>query len=99
MSIRREFRLDVNQNGDQTVATVWHGRSEITGGAGDCIAFASRAFSGPINWVTTSEKSGDPDDFGRWACRDQREDRIRRQYVSEEMTGYEDLTTMAVGMK
>src|SRR6266853_5356283 len=30
-----EFRLDVNQNGDQTVATVWRGRSEITGGAGD----------------------------------------------------------------
>src|SRR5260370_25881936 len=30
-----EFRLDVNQNGDQTVATVWRSRSQITGGAGD----------------------------------------------------------------
>src|SRR5258708_25950234 len=26
-----EFRLDVNENGDQTVATVWRGEAEITG--------------------------------------------------------------------
>ena len=26
-----EYRIDVNQNGDQTNATVWHGAAEITG--------------------------------------------------------------------
>jgi hypothetical protein len=91
-----EFRLDVNQNGDQTVATVWHGRSEITGGAGDSYrlqAGQQGAFSGADQLSYDVGEIGDPDDFGRWALsRDQREDRIRsRQYVSEEMTGYEDL--------
>src|SRR6266849_584929 len=91
-----EFRLDVNQNGDQTVATVWRGRSEITGGAGDSYrlqAGQQGAFSGTDRLSYDVGEIGDPDDFGRWALsRDQREDRVRsRQYVSEEMTGYEDL--------
>src|SRR5713101_2684090 len=91
-----EFRLDVNQNGDQTVATVWRGRSEITGGAGDSYrlqAGQQGAFSGTDRLSYDVGEIGDPDDFGRWALsRDQREDRVRsRHYVSEEMTGYEDL--------
>ncbi len=91
-----EFRLDVNQNGDQTVATVWRGRSEITGGAGDSYrlqAGQQGAFTGVDQLSYDVGEIGEPDDFGRWALsRDQREDRVRsRQYVSEEMTGYEDL--------
>jgi hypothetical protein len=91
-----EFRLDVNQNGDQTVATVWRGRSEITGGAGDSYrlqAGQQGAFTGVDRLSYDVGEIGDPDDFGRWSLsRDQREDRVRsRQYVSEEMTGYEDL--------
>ena len=91
-----EFRLGVNQNGDQTVATVWRGRSEITGGAGDSYrlqAGQQGAFTGVDRLSYDVGEIGEPDDFGRWALsRDQREDRVRsRQYVSEEMTGYEDL--------
>ena len=91
-----EFRLDVNQNGDQTIATVWQGSSEITGGAGDSYrlqAGQQGAFSGTDQLSYDVGAIGDPDDFGRWAMsRDQREDRIRsREYVSDEMTGYEDL--------
>jgi hypothetical protein len=91
-----EFRLDVNQNGDQTVATVWRGRSEITGGNGDSYrlqAGQQGAFSGTDQLSYDVGEIGQPDDFGQWAMsRDQREDRApSRQYVSEEMTGYEDL--------
>ena len=37
-----EFRLDVNENGDQTVATVWHGEGEITGGGDSYRLFAGQ---------------------------------------------------------
>jgi hypothetical protein len=91
-----EFRLDVNPNGDQTVATVWRGRSEITGGSGDSYrlqAGQQGAFSGTDQLSYDVGEIGQPDDFGQWAMsRDQREDRApSRQYVSEDMTGYEDL--------
>jgi len=90
-----EFRLDVNQNGDQTVATVWHGEGEITGAGNSYRLLAGQqgTFSGADQLNYDVEGIGDSDDFGRWAMsRDQREDRIRsREYVSDEMTGYEDL--------
>ena len=90
-----EYRLDVNQNGDQTIATVWHGAGEVTG-SGDSYrlqAGQEGTFSGTDQLSYDVEAIGDQDDFGRWAMsRDQREDRARsREYVSDEMTGYEDL--------
>ena len=91
-----EFRLDVNENGDQTVATVWRGSSEITGGGGDSYRLQGGqqgAFSGVDRLSYDVGEIAPPDDFGRWAeSRNERQDRVRsRQYVSEEMTGYEDL--------
>src|SRR5450432_4408980 len=90
-----EFRLDVNENGDQTVATVWHGEAEITGG-GDSYSLGTGqqgTFSGVDRLNYDVAKIGSPDDFGRWAmARDEREDQLQsREYVSDEMTGYEDL--------
>lgn len=90
-----EFRLDVNGNGDQTSATVWRGEAEITGGGNSYRLQAGQqgTFSGTdqLNYDVAEIRS--PDDFGRWALsRDEREDRVRsREYVSDEMTGYEDL--------
>src|SRR5581483_7470101 len=89
------YRLDANQNGDQTIATVWHGSAVITG-AGNSYRL-SEGQQGTFSGVDQlSYEVGDiqqNDDFSRWALdRDAREDRIRsRQYVSDEMTGYEDL--------
>jgi hypothetical protein len=90
-----EFRLDVNENGDQTVATVWRGEAEITGGGDSYRLDAGQqgTFSGTDQLSYDVAGIGLPDDFGRWAmARDQREDQIQsRDYVSDEMTGYEDL--------
>jgi hypothetical protein len=90
-----EFRLDVNENGDQTVATVWRGEAEITGGGDSYRLDAGQqgTFSGTDQLRYDVAGIGAPDDFGRWAVsRDEHEDRIQsRDYVSDEMTGYEDL--------
>ena len=90
-----EFRLDVNENGDQTVATVWRGEAEITGGGDSYRLRAGQqgTFSGVDRLSYDVEEIGSPDSFGRWALsRDEREDRaLRSHHVSEEMTGYEDL--------
>src|SRR6266567_6945298 len=82
-----EFRLDVNQNGDQTVATVWRGAAEVTGG-GDSYRLQGGqqgTFSGVDQLSYDVGEIGQPDDFGRWAMsRGERQDRARsRQYVSE----------------
>ena len=90
-----EFRLDVNENGDQTVATVWRGEAQITGGGDSYRLDAGQegTFSGVDQLNYDVARIGPPDDFGRWAMsRDAREDQLQsRDYVSDEMTGYEDL--------
>jgi FecR protein len=90
-----EFRLDVNENGDQTVATVWRGEAEITGGGDSYRLDAGQqgTFSGTDQLSYDVAGIGSPDDFGRWTMsRDAREDQLQsRDYVSDEMTGYEDL--------
>ena len=90
-----EFRLDVNQNGDQTIATVYRGEAEITG-AGNSYRLTQGqegTFSGADQLSYNVDEIRESDAFSRWCLsRDEREDRIRsRQYVSEDMTGYEDL--------
>lgn len=90
-----EFRLDVDQNGDQTVATVWRGAGEVTGGGNSYRMNEGQegTFSGTDQLSYDVGDIQSPDDFGRWCLsRDQREDRAEsRQYVSDDMTGYEDL--------
>ena len=89
------FRLDTNQNGDQTIATVYRGEAEITGSGNSYRLGEGQegTFSGTdqLSYDVTDIQSRD--DFSRWAqSRDEREDRARsREYVSEDMTGYEDL--------
>ena len=89
------FRVDANENGDQTIATVYRGEAEITG-AGNSYRLdegQEGTFSGvdQLSYDVTDINS--PDDFSRWSMsRDEREDRARsREYVSADMTGYEDL--------
>lgn len=90
-----EFRLDVNQNGDQTIATVRQGSGEVTGAGNSYRLDAGQqgTFSGTDQLTYDVSDIPSPDDFGRWCLsRDEREDRAQsRQYVSDDMTGYEDL--------
>ncbi|HZR66004.1 MAG TPA: DUF6600 domain-containing protein [Terriglobales bacterium] len=90
-----EYRLDADQNGDQTIATVWHGAAEITG-AGNSYRLGEGqmgTFSGTdqLSYDVGEIQQSDP--FTQWCLsRDQQEDRlVSRQYVSDDMTGYEDL--------
>ena len=89
------YRVDTNENGDQTIASVYRGEAEITG-AGNSYRLdegQEGTFSGTDQLSYDVGEIESPDDFGRWAqSRDEREDRARsREYVSEDMTGYEDL--------
>lgn len=90
-----EFRLDVNQNGDQTLATVFHGAGEVTG-AGNSYRLTEGqqgTFSGTDTLSYDVGEIPQPDSFTEWCLsRDEREDQARsRQYMSDQMTGYEDL--------
>ncbi len=90
-----EYRVDVNENGDQTTATVWRGQAEITGG-GSSYRLGDRqhgTFSGTEQLSYDVGGVEQDDDFSRWSLdRDRRSERVRSaQYVSPEMTGYEDL--------
>jgi hypothetical protein len=89
------FRVDANENGDQTIATVYRGEAEITGSGNSYRLDEGQegTFSGTDQLSYDVADIQSPDDFGRWAqSRDEREDRARsREYVSADMTGYEDL--------
>ena len=90
-----EYRLDVNQNGDQTLATVWRGDAEITGAGNSYRLMEGQrgTFSGVDQLAYQVDDIGSRDSFDRWSqTRDDREDRVRSsRYISTEMTGYEDL--------
>src|SRR5947209_3308845 len=90
-----EYRVDVDENGDQTTATVWHGSAEITGGGSSYRLGDGQqgSFSGVDDLRYDVGEIGREDDFSRWSMdRDRRSDRVRSaEYVSPEVTGYEDL--------
>src|SRR6266702_6735850 len=90
-----QFRVTVNPNGDQTLATVFRGEAEVTGGGNSyrLIDGQRGTFSGVDQLSYDVDEIGSRDDFDQWALsRDEREDRNRSShYVSAEMTGYEDL--------
>ena len=90
-----EYRLDVSEDGSQTITTVWHGRGRVTGGGFtySVVANQSATFTGSDLLDYDLEQVPSSDDLDNWAFqRDEREDQAdSANYVSREMTGYEDL--------
>src|SRR5271166_2806580 len=90
-----EYRVDVSEDGSQSITTVWHGRGRVTGGGFtyNVVAGQSATFTGSDHLDYDLEQVPDRDRFDDWAFdRDEHEDRSdSANYVSREMTGYEDL--------
>jgi hypothetical protein len=90
-----EYRVDVSEDGNQTITTVWHGRGRVTGGGFTytVVADQSATFTGSDHLDYDLGQIPQEDGFDQWAFdRDEREDRAdSANYVSREMTGYEDL--------
>jgi hypothetical protein len=90
-----EYRLDVNADGTETDATVWHGRGEATGGGNsyDVVAGQRARFTGTDQLNHEIDQIPNSDDFDNFAFqRDDREDHAESSnYISPEMTGASDL--------
>ncbi len=90
-----EYRIDVNADGTQTDVSVFNGRGEATGGGYSYTVVGGQdaRFTGSEQLNYDIEQLPQHDDFDDWAFdRDRREDRVESaNYVSPEMTGYEDL--------
>src|SRR5450755_532364 len=90
-----EYRIDVNADGTETDTTVWHGRGEVVGGGSSYTDVAGQyaRFNGTDELNHSIEQVPGSDDLDNWAfTRDGNEDRSESaNYVSTEMTGYEDL--------
>ena len=91
-----EYRIDVSADGNQTMTTVWQGRGRVTGGGltYNVVANQMATFTGSQDHLDYDlGQVPQRDDFDSWAFdRDSREDRAdSANYVSREMTGYEDL--------
>ena len=91
-----EYRVDVSKDGSRTEVTTWQGRGSVTGGglSYTVLARQSAAFTGDQNHLDYDlNQVPDRDPFDNWAFdRDDREDHAdSANYVSREMTGYEDL--------
>ncbi len=90
-----EYRVDVDSAGNVTNVSVWSGRGEVTGGGYSytVVAGQSARFSGTDQLDYDIAQLPGADDFDNWAFqRDHREDGAESaNYVSPEMTGYEDL--------
>jgi hypothetical protein len=90
-----EYRFDVNADGTETDTTVRQGRGEATGGGDSYLVVGGQKarFTGTDQLDHEIDQIPAADDFDAWSSnRDQDEDRSEADnYVSEEMTGYEDL--------
>jgi hypothetical protein len=90
-----DYRIDVDPDGNRTEVTAWRGRGEVTGGGNSYTVVASQqaTFTGTDQLNYDLGQIPDQDGFDSWALdRDQIEDRSdSANYVSREMTGYEDL--------
>ncbi len=92
-----EYRVDVQPDGKTTIVNVYGGRGEAVGGGNNYTIIANQqaSFSGDQDQQLSYDIDTlpSPDDFTRWAFdRDRHEDQSQSaNYVSPEMTGYEDL--------
>ena len=90
-----EYRIDVSDDGNQTDISVFSGRGEVTGGGYSYTVVGGQdaRFTGSEQLNYDINQLPGRDDFTKWAMdRDHREDGPESaDYVSPEMTGYEDL--------
>jgi len=90
-----EYRITVTADGNETDTTVWHGRSEATGGGASYVVIAGQRarFTGGDQLDHEIDQIPRRDDFDEWSDnRDQRQDHSESSnYISPEMTGAEDL--------
>jgi hypothetical protein len=90
-----EYRIDTNENGDETVVSVFTGQAQATGGGQNytIISDQQARFSGTDTLQYALEDMPAADDFDQWCfSRDTTEDHVSSvRYVSPEATGYEDL--------
>jgi Family of unknown function (DUF6600) len=90
-----EYRIDVNRDGTETSTAVSRGQGRVTGGGRDYTVVAGQqaSFTGLDSLTYEIAPVPEPDSFDSWATdRDRREDRSdSANYVSREVTGYEDL--------
>jgi hypothetical protein len=92
------YRVEVNDEGDTTVVKVSEGEAEASGGSQDVVVHAQQAatFRGTEQLAAEMGSLGAPDDFDSWSLERDRRDQVAAtspaaQYVSPEVTGYEDL--------
>lgn len=90
-----DYRIDVDPDGNRTEVTAWHGRGEVTGGGLSYTVVAGQyaTFAGGDHLDYDLGQLPINDAFDSWALdRDQNEERSESaNYVSRDMTGYEDL--------
>jgi len=90
-----EFRVTVQPDGRTTILDIMSGRGEAIGGGSNYTVLAGQeaTFVGDDNLTYDVDSLPGSDDFDRWAFdRDRRDDQSpTANYVSSEMTGYEDL--------
>src|SRR6202043_933019 len=81
-----EYRIDVSADGNETDATVWHGRGEATGGGNSFVVVAGQRarFTGSDQLNHEIDQIPNSDDFDRFAFeRDGREDHAESSnYIS-----------------
>lgn len=90
------YRVEVNDAGDSTVVKVTDGEVAVDGPSQDVTLRAGNAvtFSGIERVTARYDSLGQPDEFDAWAAERERRDYLassRSQYVSPDVTGYEDL--------
>jgi hypothetical protein len=89
------YRFNVNEAGDTTIINVREGEGEATGGGSSYAVHPGQQgiFTGTDSLGADIEPLADLDDFDSWCDeRDLREDHsVARQYVSDDVIGYEDL--------
>jgi hypothetical protein len=90
-----DYRLSVDPDGARTEVTVWRGRGEVTGGGSSYTVVADQhaTFTGSNHLNYDLGQVAEGDGLDQWAFeRDRNEDESdSANYVSREMTGYEDL--------
>jgi len=90
-----EYRIDTNENGDESVVSVFNGQAQATGAGQNytIITDQQARFEGTDTLQYSLEDMPAADDFDEWCfSRDTSEDHVSSvRYVSSETTGYEDL--------